>query len=125
MHLANAEQIISQALWDNSIVGNRMARKPLELNTDHPVVQTLHQKAEAHKNDKVVKDLVALVFETPLLSSGLPLEDPQAHSSCLYLMVKLGPGIAADEVAAQEPSAALPDESLPLRVTRMPPVWKK
>uniref|UniRef100_A0A8C8XS30 Uncharacterized protein n=1 Tax=Panthera leo TaxID=9689 RepID=A0A8C8XS30_PANLE len=67
-------------------MGNRMARKRLELNTDHPVVQTLHQKAEAHKNDTVVKDLVALVFETPLLSSGLPLEDPQAHSSCLYLM---------------------------------------
>uniref|UniRef100_A0A667IPB7 Uncharacterized protein n=1 Tax=Lynx canadensis TaxID=61383 RepID=A0A667IPB7_LYNCA len=76
-------------------MGNRMARKPLELNTDHPIVQTLHQKAEAHKNDKVVKDLVALVFETPLLSSGLPLEDPQTHSSsCLGFFLSLCPSPA-------------------------------
>ncbi|KAF3819809.1 hypothetical protein GH733_015318 [Mirounga leonina] len=71
----------AQALWDNSATGCRMTRKHLELNPDHPIVETLQQKAEADKNDKVIKDLVVLVFETTLLSSGFSLEDPQTHSS--------------------------------------------
>jgi len=42
----------------------------LEINPDHSIVETLRGKAEADKNDKSVKDLVHLLFETSLLSSG-------------------------------------------------------
>uniref|UniRef100_A0A8C0I0D1 Uncharacterized protein n=1 Tax=Balaenoptera musculus TaxID=9771 RepID=A0A8C0I0D1_BALMU len=56
------------------------SKKHLEINPDHPIVETLRQKAEADKNDKAVKDLVVLLFETALLSSGFSLEDPQTHS---------------------------------------------
>ncbi|KAK2113308.1 hypothetical protein P7K49_007574 [Saguinus oedipus] len=70
----------------------------------------LRQKAEADKNDKAVKDFVVLLFETVLLSSGFSLEDPQTHSNCIYCMVKLGLGTDEDEVAAEEPSAAVPHE---------------
>lgn len=55
----------------------RLARKPLELTLARPIVETRQQKAEVNKNDEVVKDLVMLVFETTLLSSGFSLEDPQ------------------------------------------------
>ncbi|XP_032727193.1 heat shock protein HSP 90-beta-like [Lontra canadensis] len=80
----------------------------------HPIVETLRQKAEADKNDKAVKDLVVLLFETALLSSGFSLEDPQTHSNRIYRMIKLGLGIDEDEVTAEEPSAAVPDEIPPL-----------
>lgn len=63
-----------------------MAKKHLPLNSDHPIGKTLQQKAEAHKNDKVVKDLMVLVFETTVLFSGFSLEDPQTYSSCIYVM---------------------------------------
>jgi|UniRef100_A0A8C0ZRV2 molecular chaperone HtpG len=53
-----------------------MAKKHLEGNPDHPIMETLRQKAEADKNDKAVTDLVVLWFETALLSSGFFLEDP-------------------------------------------------
>lgn len=82
----------AQALRDNSTMGYMMAKKHLEINPDHPIVETLRQKADADKNDKAVKDLVVLLFETALLSSGFSLEDPQTHSNRIYRMIKLGLG---------------------------------
>ncbi|NXT27443.1 HS90B protein, partial [Syrrhaptes paradoxus] len=82
----------AQALQDNSTMGYMMAKKPLELNPDHPIVKTLRQKADADKNDKAVKDLVVLLCETALLSPGFSLNDPQTHSNCIYRRIKLGLG---------------------------------
>ena len=94
---ANMEQIMkAQALRVNSTVGYMMAKKHLEINPNHPIVETLQQKAEAHKNDKAVKDLVVLPLETALLSSGFSLEDPQTHSNHNYCMINLGLGIDED-----------------------------
>lgn len=82
----------SQALRDNSTMGYMTAKKHLEINPLHPIVETLREKAEADKNDKAVKDLVILLFETSLLSSGFTLDDPQTHANRIYRMIKLGLG---------------------------------
>ena len=90
---ANMERIMkSQALRDNSTMGYMTAKKHLEINPQHPIVEMLRVKAEADKNDKAVKDLVILLFETALLSSGFTLEDPQTHANRIYRMIKLGLG---------------------------------
>merc|ERR1712240_463858 len=113
---ANMERIMkAQALRDNSTMGYMMAKKHLEINPDHPIVETLRQKADLDKNDKAVKDLVILLFETALLSSGFSLDDPQTHSNRIYRMIKLGLGIDDDDVPTEETtSAAAPDEIPPL-----------
>ncbi|KAJ1520796.1 hypothetical protein ONE63_003889 [Megalurothrips usitatus] len=96
---ANMERIMkAQALRDTSTMGYMAAKKHLEINPDHPIVETLRQKAEADKNDKAVKDLVMLLFETALLSSGFALEEPQVHASRIHRMIKLGLGIDDDDV---------------------------
>merc|ERR1719237_1113350 len=78
---ANMERIMkAQALRDTSTMGYMAAKKHLEINSDHSIVDNLRQKADADKNDKSVKDLVLLLFETALLSSGFALEDPAVHS---------------------------------------------
>ncbi|XP_034283946.1 heat shock protein HSP 90-beta [Pantherophis guttatus] len=111
---ANMERIMkAQALRDNSTMGYMMAKKHLEINPDHPIVETLRQKAEADKNDKAVKDLVVLLFETALLSSGFSLEDPQTHSNRIYRMIKLGLGID-EEVAVEESTSTVSEEIPPL-----------
>ncbi|KAM9798071.1 heat shock protein HSP 90-beta [Neosynchiropus ocellatus] len=112
---ANMERIMkAQALRDNSTMGYMMAKKHLEINPDHPIVETLRQKAEADKNDKAVKDLVILLFETALLSSGFSLDDPQTHSNRIYRMIKLGLGIDDDDAVEEPTTAAAPDEIPPL-----------
>merc|ERR1712142_298862 len=78
---ANMERIMkAQALRDTSTMGYMAAKKHLEINPDHSIMETLRTRAEADKNDKSVKDLVMLLFETSLLSSGFSLEDPMVHA---------------------------------------------
>uniref|UniRef100_A0A672QAX5 Heat shock protein HSP 90-beta n=1 Tax=Sinocyclocheilus grahami TaxID=75366 RepID=A0A672QAX5_SINGR len=108
---ANMERIMkAQALRDNSTMGYMMAKKHLEINPDHPIMETLRQKADADKNDKAVKDLVILLFETALLSSGFSLDDPQTHSNRIYRMIKLG---LDEDVPVEEPSSAPAPEDIP------------
>jgi molecular chaperone HtpG len=95
---ANMERIMkAQALRDTSTMGYMAAKKHLEINPEHPIIENLRQKADADKNDKAVKDLVNLLFETSLLSSGFSLEDPGVHATRIYRMIKLGLGIDDDD----------------------------
>ncbi|XP_046752332.1 heat shock protein 83 [Diprion similis] len=103
---ANMERIMkAQALRDTSTMGYMAAKKHLEINPDHSVIETLRQKAEADKNDKAVKDLVVLLFETSLLSSGFSLDEPQVHAARIYRMIKLGLGIDEEEPTQEEEAA--------------------
>jgi len=111
---ANMERIMkAQALRDTSTMGYMAAKKHLEINPDHSIIENLRLKADVDKNDKSVQDLVLLLFETALLSSGFALEDPAIHSQRIHRMIKLGLGIDEDETIA-EPLDAATDDMPPL-----------
>merc|ERR1739845_237030 len=111
---ANMERIMkAQALRDTSTMGYMAAKKHLEINPDHSIVENLRQRAEADKNDKSVKDLVLLLFETSLLSSGFSLEDPAIHAQRIHRMIKLGLGIDEDDGDA---------EAVEVEESEMPPL---
>merc|ERR1719328_245218 len=112
---ANMERIMkAQALRDTSTMGYMAAKKHLEINPDHSIVENLRQRAEADKNDKSVKDLVLLLFETALLSSGFSLEDPAVHARRIHRMIKLGLGIDEEDDSADVDAAGDDSEMPPL-----------
>ena len=91
---ANMERIMkAQALRDTSTMGYMAAKKHLEINAEHQIMAALKSKVEADKNDKSIKDLIVLLYETALLSSGFSLEEPQNHASRIHRMIKLGLGV--------------------------------
>ncbi|KAK0095348.1 hypothetical protein PV326_008603 [Microctonus aethiopoides] len=111
---ANMERIMkAQALRDSSTMGYMAAKKHLEINPDHPIMENLRQKAEVDKHDKSVKDLVLLLFETALMSSGFGLEDPQVHATRIYRMIKLGLGLEDDDEMVVEEISGDGQDSAP------------
>lgn len=111
---ANMERIMkAQALRDSSTMGYMSAKKHMEITPRHSIIQALLARVEADANDKSIKDLVMLLYETSLLSSGFNLEDSGTHADRIHRMIKLGLQIedgADDALSAPAPTSANTDD---------------
>merc|ERR1712137_610730 len=87
----------AQALRDTSMSSYMEPKKICEINPTNSIIVALRDRVDADRNDRTAKDLIDLLFQTALLTSGFTLDDSAGFAKKIAGMVKLGLSIDDDD----------------------------
>ena len=88
---ANMERIIkAQACRSNTYMSPNENKKIMEINPNHIIINELKERYDKNKNDNTIKDLIFLMYESSLISSGFTLSDPCKFVNRINNIIKLG-----------------------------------
>jgi heat shock protein beta len=117
---ANMERIMkAQALGEQNKNSFMVAKRTLEINARHPIVQEMKKRAQADSSDSRLKDLASLLYDAAALQSGFAVDDHKSFGERVYRVIAGGLDLPADakpsdeeeEDEEEEPAAEAESES--------------
>jgi molecular chaperone HtpG len=96
---ANYERIIkAQVTGSGGDFGmmSSMNKKIMEINPRHSIVKAIHEKITNDRTNSSIKDLVWLLYDISLLTSGYTIDEPVTFSKRIQNLIKLGLDIQDD-----------------------------
>lgn len=93
---ANMQRIMkAQALGSGRDMGYMMAKKTLEINPHNNIIKRIKEKLDTgnSSDSKHLRDLVFLLYDVTLQSSGFVLDDPSMFSNRILKLINIGLGV--------------------------------
>ena len=90
---ANMERVMkSQAMGDSSQFEFMKGKRILEINPKHSTIRALAARYEADPEDAQARDMVTLLHDTALITSGFDLGSPKQYAQSVYAMIEAASG---------------------------------
>ena len=79
--------ILSPPLFFFLLFFSFLFSQTLEINPSNPIIASLREKVSADQSDKTVKDVIWMLYDTSLLTSGFSLDEPTTFANRIHRYV--------------------------------------
>jgi molecular chaperone HtpG len=111
---SNMQRIMKAQALGSRDMGYMMNKKILEINPYNKMIMRIKEKLENDESgadSKMLKDLVHLIYDVTLQSSGFSLEDPQTFSQRIFKVINIGLGVDEENDEEEQQDNQVNEES--------------
>jgi len=94
---ANMQRIVKAQAFGKPEMSFMMGKKTLEINFKNKIINKIKSKLSINKDDGSLRDIVMLLYEITIQSSGFTIEDPSKFSNRILKLISYGLGDDDDD----------------------------